>query len=94
MLESHGVLLIYYLQGPDCVLGSQSFIILPVSSDSPHSLILAELRVSPLIASHYLLGSTVIYAHFLFPLLPSEHFNTGGPMHLVISYCAHVVPDT
>lgn len=50
--------------------------------------------ISPLIASHYLLGSTMIYVHFLFPLLPSEHFNVGGPMHFLTSHCAHVVSDT
>lgn len=45
MLET--MLLIYHLQGPTCALGGQSFIIVSPSSDSPHSLILAEPRVSP-----------------------------------------------
>lgn len=42
MLENHGMLRIYHLQGPDCVLGGQSFLIVTSIVITPHSVMPAD----------------------------------------------------
>lgn len=64
--------------GPDCALGSQSFITAPSSNDDTPTLGSLQGSVDPPTTSHHLLGNTVIYVRFLFPLLHSKPLQVGG----------------